>query len=229
MSSKQQVFKYLGIAGNVVFYLLLLMLLLFSISNLTVRTEKDLPNIFGKGFVSILSGSMEGEEKDNFDTGSLVFIDILSDSQKQNLEVGQIIVFYDNVQRIHIIHRIKTITGDTVVTQGDVNARMYGSFDGTNFDPNMQLEASSLDDVIGRYTGHWSGVGSAIQEIRTPNGLVFYVILPLFILFTFEAVILIRFILRRNKEKLELKYALEKEALRLEIEKELLEKQGNKK
>ena len=224
MSTKQRVFKYLGIAGNVLFYLLLLVLLLFSISNLTVRTEKDLPNIFGKGFVSILSGSMEGEEKDNFDTGSLVFIDILSQKQKENLEVGQIVVFYDNVQRVHIIHRIKSISGDTVVTQGDVNASLYGSFDGTNFNPNMQLEASHIDDVIGRYTGHWTGAGSFMQELRSPNGLVFYVILPLFVLFAFEAVILIRYILKRNKEKLELKYAAEKEALRAELEKEMAAK-----
>ena len=229
MSTKQQVFKYLGIVRNVLFYLLLLVLLLFSISNLSVRSEKDLPNIFGKGFVSILSGSMEGEEKDNFPTGSLVFIDVLSQSQKEDLEVGQIVVFYDNVQRIHIIHRIKTITGNTVVTQGDVNAELYGDFDGTNFDPNMQLEASQLEDIIGRYTGHWTGVGQFIQEVRTPNGLVLWVILPLFILFTFEAVVLIRYLLRRNKEKLELKYAAEKEALRQELEKEIAEKNKNKK
>src|SRR5690554_711086 len=224
MSTKQRVFKYLGIVGNVLFYLLLLVLLLFSISNLSVRSEKDLPNIFGKGFVSILSGSMEGEEKDNFPTGSLVFIDILSQTQKEDLEVGQIVVFYDNVQRIHIIHRIKTITGNTVVTQGDVNANLYGDFDGTNFDPNMQLEASQLEDIIGRYTGHITGVGSFIQEVRSPNGLLLWVVLPLFILFSFEAVVLIRYIIRRNKEKLELKYAAEKEALRKELEQELAEK-----
>jgi len=224
MSAKQRVFKYLGITGNVLFYLLLLALLLFSISNLSVRSEKDLPSIFGKGFVSILSGSMEGEEKDNFPTGSLVFIDILSQTQKENLEVGEIIVFYDNVQRIHIIHRIKTITDNTVVTQGDVNARLYGDFDGTNFNSNMQLEASQLEDVIGRYTGHITGVGSFIQEVRSPNGLLLWVVLPLFILFSFEAVVLIRYIIRRNKEKLELKYAAEKEALRKELEQELAEK-----
>jgi len=229
MSTKQQVFKYLGIIGNISFYLLLVFLLLFSISNLSIRTERDLPNIFGKGFVSILSGSMEGEEKDNFPTGSLVFIDILSQSQKENLQVGQIVVFYDNVQRIHIIHRIKSITGNTVVTQGDVNARLYGDFDGTNFDPNMQLEASQLEDIIGRYTGHMTGVGSFIQEVRTPNGLVLWVILPLFILFAFEAFVLIRYLLRRNHEKLELKYAAEKEALRLEIEREMAEKNKDKK
>jgi len=224
MSTKQKVFKYLGIAGNVLFYLLLIALLLFSISNLSVRSEKDLPSIFGKGFVSILSGSMEGDEKDNFPTGSLVFIDMLSDQQKDNLEVGQIVVFYDNVQRIHIIHRIKQITGDTVITQGDVNANMHGHFDGTNFNPNMQLEASNKKDVIGLYTGHITGVGSFIQEVRTPNGLLLWVVLPLFILFAFEAVVLIRYIIRRNKEKLELKYAAEKEALRKELEQELAEK-----
>ncbi|WP_025725349.1 signal peptidase I [Acholeplasma granularum] len=224
MSTNQKVFKYLGIVGNVLFYLLLLILLLFSISNLSIRSEKDLPNLFGKGFVSILSGSMEGEEKDNFNKGSLVFIDVLSDKQKEDLKVGQIVVFYDNVQRIHIIHRIKSITGNTVVTQGDVNASLYGSFDGTNYNSDMQLEASNINDVIGLYTGHITGVGSFIQEVRTPNGLLLWVVLPLFILFSIEAVILIRYIIARNKQKLEAKHEAEKEALRLEIEKELLER-----
>jgi len=229
MSTKQRIFKYFGIAGNVLFYVLLLFLLLFSISNLSVRSETDLPNLFGKGFVSILSGSMDGEEKDNFPTGSLVFIDMLSAQQKENLEPGQIVVFYDRVQRIHIIHRIKTVSETTVVTQGDVNARLHGDFDGTNFNPNMQLEATSINDVIGVYTGHMTGVGTFIQEVRTPNGLLLWVVLPLFILFAFEAVVLVRYIISRNKAKLELKYAADKEALRLEIEREMAEKNKDKK
>lgn len=221
MTSKQKVFKYLGIVGNVFFYLLLLVLLLFSISNLSIQNERDLPNIFGKGFVSILSGSMDGENQDNFPTGSLVFIDILNNDQKDSLEPGQIVVFFDTNQKIHIIHRIKTIEGDLVITQGDVNANTYGHYNGENINANMQLEINHKDQIIGRYTGHFTGVGTFIQEVRSPNGFLLWIVLPLLLLFGFEVVVFVRFLLQRNKSKLEAKHEAEKEKLRLEIQKEM--------
>ncbi len=229
MTTKQKVFKYLGLAGNILFYLLLVILLMFSISNLSIKSEKDLPNLFGKGFVSILSGSMDGDNPDSFAKGSLVFIDVLSQTDKDSLAVGQIVVFYDNAQKIHIIHRIVNIQGTTITTQGDVNAELYGTFNGSNANPNMQLESNHKDDVIARYTGSLAGVGDFVNEIRTPNGLLLWVVLPLLILFAFEAVVLVRYLLQRNKVRLEAKYEADKEALRLEIQKELEEKNNSKK
>lgn len=229
MTAKQKVFKYLGLAGNILFYLLLLVLLLFSISNIAVNSVSDIPNIFGKGFVSILSGSMDSDQPDSFPKGSLVFIDVLNEDQKDSIEVGQIVVFYDTTLKIHIIHRVVNITGEVITTQGDVNAKTYGTFDGTNFDPNMQLESNHKSVIIGRYTGSMAGVGDFIQEIRSSEGFLLWIVLPLLILFAFEVVVLVRSILAHNKAKLEARHALEKEALKQELLKELQQQKESSK
>src|SRR5690554_6689330 len=130
---KSKLKRSLSIIGNTLFYLLLLVLLLFSITNLSIQSEQDIPNRFGKGFVTVLSGSMDGDEPDSFPKGALAFIDVLNEEAKNDIQIGEIIVFFDNSTKLHIIHRVVDIQGDSIITQGDVNARNYGRFDGTNF------------------------------------------------------------------------------------------------
>ena len=226
MTSKQKTFKVLSIIGNTLFYLLLAVLLLFSISNLSMRTEKDLPNLFGKGFVSILSGSMEGEEPDSFSKGDLVFLDILDEAGKASVKVNDIVVHYDPILKIHIIHRVVFIEDNTIVTQGDVNARLAGRYDGTNYVPQMQIEIFQREAIIGKYTGSLSGVGNALQTLRSSDGFLLWIVLPLLVLFTFEVVVLVRSLLKYNKTKLEKKYALEKEALKQQLLEELKKQQA---
>ena len=85
----------LKIAGNVLFYTVIVFLLLFSISNLSVKSNKDIANVLGRGFLPVISDSMEGNNRDSFDKGALVFVRLLSAEDKQNLNIGDIVTFYD--------------------------------------------------------------------------------------------------------------------------------------
>jgi len=224
--SNNKLNKTLSIIGNSIFYLLLLVLLLFSITNISVQSQKDIPNLFGKGFVSILSSSMDGTEPDSFPKGSLAFIDVLDDNGKASVNPGDIVVFFDPTLKIHIIHRVVHVSGDIITTQGDVNAGLYGRFKGDNYNPDMQLESFNRSEIIARYTGSIAGLGDTIQSLRSSDGFLLWVVLPLLILFAFEIVVLVRTILKHNKAKLEQKHEQEKELLKQQLLEELKKQQA---
>lgn len=91
--SKFKIKNVLKIAGNVLFYTLIVLLLLFSISNLSIKSNKDIANIMGRGFLPVISDSMEGNNPDSFNKGSLVLVKLLSESDKDELQVGDVITF----------------------------------------------------------------------------------------------------------------------------------------
>ena len=63
MTTKQKVMLGLRIAFNVVFYALIIALFLFSLMNIRGGNgTTNFPNIFGKGFLSVQSDSMERDE-----------------------------------------------------------------------------------------------------------------------------------------------------------------------
>ena len=141
MTTKQKVFLGLRIAGNVVFYSLLLMLLIFSIMNINGGNGKtDYPHIFGKGFLSVQSDSMEHsgdyepEEWDDYKIGEikkgdLVNVSVFKKKNASKIKIGDVITFYDtsinalNTHRVvDLVYSKGYITG--YICQGDKNVSL---------------------------------------------------------------------------------------------------------
>lgn len=221
--SKANIIKILKITGNVVFYTLIVILLLFSISNLSVKTNKDVANIFGRGFLPVISDSMEGNNSDSFNKGSLVFVTLLTDEAKENLEVGDIVTFYDlNLSALNT-HRVVHITPSYIVTQGDKAAASAPYIIGGD-NTGVQYEIVTYDNIKAIHTGHVGGVGSAVSYLQTPTGFAIFVIAPVVLLLAYQGYVLTKTLLAVNKEKIEAKHAVDKEQL-LEAEKERIRKE----
>jgi len=221
--SKANIIKILKITGNVVFYTLIVILLLFSISNLSVKTNKDVANIFGRGFLPVISDSMEGNNSDSFNKGSLVFVTLLTDEAKENLEVGDIVTFYDlNLSALNT-HRVVHITPSYIVTQGDKAAASAPYVIGGD-NTGVQYEIVTYDNIKAIHTGHVGGVGSAVSYLQTPTGFAIFVIAPVVLLLAYQGYVLTKTLLAVNKEKIEAKHAVDKEQL-LEAEKERIRKE----
>ncbi|MDX9808505.1 MAG: hypothetical protein RBS87_08130, partial [Acholeplasma sp.] len=166
--SKSNMLNVLKIVGNVLFYTLIVLLLLFSISNLSVKTNKDVANIFGRGFLPVISDSMEGNNSDSFDKGSLVFVKLLSESQKEELEIGDIVTFYDlNLSALNT-HRVVYVTPSYIVTQGDKAAASAPYVIGGD-NTGVQYEIVTYDNIKAIRTGDIGGVGSAVSYLQTPT------------------------------------------------------------
>ena len=94
--------KVLGIVFNVLFYLIIAIVLIFAIITLTKKTAKDLPHVFGKGYAIVQSDSMEP----TFSMSELIIVDILDDEEKQKLQIGDVITFFDtNINHLNT-HRV---------------------------------------------------------------------------------------------------------------------------
>ena len=221
--SKSNIKNVLKIVGNVLFYTLIVLLLLFSISNLSVKTNKDIANVLGRGFLPVISDSMEGNKSDSFDKGSLVLVKLLSDSQKDDLEVGDIVTFYDlNLAALNT-HRVVHITPSYVVTQGD-KAALSAAYVVGGDNTGVQYEIVTYDNIKAIRTGDIAGVGSAISYLQTAVGFALFVILPVVLLLAYQGYVLTKTLLAVNREKIEAQHAGEKEQL-LESEKERIRKE----
>lgn len=221
--SKSNIKNVFKIVGNVLFYTTIVLLLLFSISNLSVKTNKDIANILGRGFLPVLSDSMEGNNSDSFNKGSLVLVKLLSDSQKDDLEIGDVITFYDlNLGALNT-HRIVHVTSNYIVTQGDKAAASAPYVVGGD-NTGIQYEIVTYDNIKAISTGHINGLGSAISYLQTPVGFALFVILPVVLLLAYQGFVLTKTLLAVNKEKIEAKHADEKQEL-LEAEKERIRKE----
>ncbi|MGM9970106.1 MAG: hypothetical protein ACI35S_06900 [Anaeroplasma sp.] len=155
---KQKVIFGLKIAGNVLFYVVIILLFLFSLMNINSGGKGGVPNIFGKGFLSVQTNSMKRSEdleilpewNDNkiggFEAGDLLNINIFNKKDVSSLKVGDVIAFYDDGLKAINSHRIVYVSedGTFVYTQGDI----YAQVPAHRFILNPQTEADYSHNYI---------------------------------------------------------------------------------
>lgn len=240
--TKERVLRISKITLNVFFYVVIVLILMFAIANMKVKTTADIPNIFGRGFLSVQSDSMKGSQEDSFDKGDLIFVNILNDKERAELKVGDIVTFYGSFyneetgRRDNFLntHRIVEISYDAdnemiLVTQGDKVAEMAGrkyGEGGENDDKNY--ESLFASEAIAVYTGSWSGAGETLDYLRSPAGFGIFIVLPAVLILIVEAYFLIKNVLRMNKEKLDKEYQEKDEEMRRRIMEELKQQQEEK-
>lgn len=136
--------------------LLIILGLLLGISvylaNARSLIRNDLPMPFGTGIAVVLSGSMEPK----LQVGDLIIV-----REVESYSVGDIVVY--RAPRELIVHRIVEIDGDSIITQGDAN--------------NSPDEAIDKSDIFGVVVSNIPLLGSVINAIRTPIGIVVLLVL----------------------------------------------------
>ena len=196
--------QILKIVLQVLYYVVIVLLLGFSIITIASRGERDIPKVFGRGFLAVQSDSMVGDNKDSFKKGDLVFVKILNDKSRENLKVGDVVTFYDESIRNFNTHRIVNIeelsTGTYFTTQGDNEAH-----------PDLVDRVAS--DYYAIYAGKMRGVGKIITFLNTRLGFGLLIVLPITGLFVYQGVKVL-LLVNENKKQVQ--------AVDLEAEKEKL-------
>lgn len=141
--------------------------------------NKDVPpDIFGIAPLAVTTGSMDGDREDGFAAGSLIFVRILSDEQKNELEAGDIVTFRAE-ENIFVTHRIVAVNrGEenevmSLVTQGDANNAADGEI--------------AVSQVIGICTGSAAGLGDFALFLQTPAGIIVFVGMPVIAFIALDA------------------------------------------
>lgn len=111
------------------------------------------PMLLGYKEMAVLSGSMEP----TIPVGSLVYVKPVEASE---LEAGDVCTYYLSDGETFVTHRVMSIDPDaqTLVTQGDANDTPDGDI--------------QFSQVYGRADFHLPYLGFAIQNIRTPVGIM---------------------------------------------------------
>ena len=239
---KALVKKILVIVGNVVFYAIIIVLFLFSLMNINAGNgTQNFPNLFGKGMLSVESGSMERKqggyhpaEWDTYSigeikTGDLVYDDVFN-GKIDSLKVGDVITFYDeqidalNTHRIVYVGDTYVITqGDYVITDSKTNSNQYDPTE-TDITKNERLvlthdaQIVHANEIKGVVTGVNPGAGAVLSNIR--QNWLFYFVIPIAVILLIEIVFVVKNFLDLRHEKNKAELADDKEAMLAELEAE---------
>ncbi len=253
-TTKEKTIFGLKIAGNIIFYLIIIALLLFSIMNINAGSKNGgFPNIFGKGFLSVQSDSMTRQDElpeeynnykiQGFAKGDLLYVKVLNNKNINELKKGDVVTFYDSTIEALNTHRIVYITYNedntvnSVSLQGDLSASLksvYDPTDETKLDLNYQLQSSGdiatfsgdgLENLKGVVTGVNVGAGKVLDNIQ--KNWLWYFVLPVLVFLLFEVFLVVRNIMDLKGAKQSAKLLSDKEAMMadLEAQKEEMRKQ----
>lgn len=222
--TKKTVVNVAKIVLNVLFYSVIVLLITFSIANMKLKQKDDIANVFGYGFTTVLTDSMDGGELNSFTVDDIVFVKLLDDQSRAKLDKEDVITYFSmdipglGVQGL-ITHRIKeviVIDGETFfITRGDKKVLQDGVLVDAPDDAPIHIS-----EALAQYQSKWVGAGGTLKYLQTPSGFALFVILPVVILLVFEGVILVRNVVKLNNEKLEKKYSIHKEQKVFDIEAE---------
>lgn len=116
-------------------------------ANARAVAGNQLPMPFGYGLADVLSGSMEP----TFSKGTLLVV-----RQAGDVAPGDVVVYQDG--RELVVHRVVSVEGSVVVTQGDANNVTDAPFD--------------KSQVKGVVVGWVPWLGYVVDALRTPAGIV---------------------------------------------------------
>ena len=245
---KEKAIFGLKIAGNIVFYAIILALLLFSIMNINAGSKNGgFPNIFGHGFLSVQTDSMtvstNGKLPDEYDDyaigsfapGDLLYAKVInSEEDFRKLKVGDVITFYDSDLQALNSHRIVYIaynddgTMNSLAVQGDLTASIQGVFD-----PDDATKTSLNYDLVSRkavqtFTPEgYESVKGVVTGVSYGAGKVvdnikanwgWFFVLPIAIVLLVELFFVIKNIVALTGEKQRVAIANDKEQMMADLE-----------
>ena len=170
------------IIAMVVMIVLCVILVPIFVINLTLIIKGSInrdvpPDVFGVAPLAVVSPSMNGVREDCFDEGALIFVKMLSEEEKQELEVGDIVTFRA-ADGAFVTHRIISMTKndagviEEVRTQGDANLVTDGD--------------TEIANVLGICTGSVAGLGDFAMFLQTPVGILVFVGVPVLIFIAYD-------------------------------------------
>lgn len=209
--------------GNIVFYVVLGIVLVYALFALFSNQEENQISFFGITSLAVQTDSMAP----TFDEGDLIFIDTSFDVNE--LEVGDVVTYNDfdsnTGQTFYNTHRIVGIQ--------EVGGILRISTQGDNedlVDPRIKVEG----EIVGVWTGNsWSNFGSFANGftnfIKSSLGFFLLIVLPAVAFLAYEVFRFVKVYAEYNTQKdRENRVKMQEEAI-AEAKRQLEEEQKNKK
>jgi len=185
--------KTLSIFSTILFYTIIFFVLIFTVANIQIKQNSDIANVFGSGFLSVQSDSMNSEQQDSFASGDVVLVKMLDQSLIKELKVGDIVTYYDQTINQLITHRIINIytVEETIFFQTQAD---------DSFEADTPIKA---DDILAVYQSSITGLGASLDYLQSPKGFAIFVIFPVLVILLVDSVRLFKNLSNFNKIKSE--------------------------
>lgn len=192
MSKGKRIANAIILAVQILFVVLAIVICLVVMLN-PQSNEKVSP--VGLKLLPVLSGSMDGDKKDSFPKGALVFA-VNPKNGGNDLKVGDIVTFKmleeKSGQLILVTHRIIEINDASGIkqykTQGDANP--------------LPDEAWKLPgDILAVYAFHVKGLGTALSWIRDGYNFIYVIIIPLGLLLIYNIYLVAQIVVENKMKK----------------------------
>ncbi|MBU1145057.1 MAG: signal peptidase I [Firmicutes bacterium] len=187
----------LKVAGNVIFWVVLGLVLIYSVLALFSDQDKNSSTFLGVSVLSVQSNSMSP----TFDEGDLIFIDTTFnvDDLLENdvISYRMTLVTPDGPVDIYNTHTIKEIN--------EIGGIKWFTTHGDN-NPEDQLEIVFEGDIIGVWNGKvWSNLGSftdgLVSFLKSGTGFLLFIVLPCFAFLVYEIIRFVKVVSDYNVQK----------------------------
>lgn len=207
--------------------------------------DKGYTAFLGKSYFVVQSDSMKVDEpkKDNFQRGDIISIKILNDAQKQNLQIGDVITFYDiaingdphtlNTHRITAVVYNLAGGGKQIVHSGEekpANAESVYSYMTKGDNPEMGIGEmqTAVGDVIGVFAGKASGFGNVLIYMQSKTGFMVTILIPCALVMVYCGALVIINLMKYSQRKAVLKQEENVDELKAKLREELLKEMQEK-
>jgi len=226
--------KILHIVGDVVFGIFMVCVFLFAISNIIAKKNDGIPNLFGNGYLTIESDSMDGKQADSFKVGDLITVKTQTNETAVKLEVGDIITYnsqkYNKIVTHRIVDKSEFYSGDTLYVNFTTNGDKV-----MDYSPSLASTGEEIvrsDYVLAVYTGKVAGLGTTIKWFQSGLGFFVIVVLPTILFLIYELIQFIKTYMEvkgeQNKELSDAEKEKAKEDLKAELKAQLMEEMKEK-
>ncbi|MDR2266060.1 MAG: hypothetical protein LBE09_00545 [Christensenellaceae bacterium] len=219
---KRRILKIINVVANVFLCFVLVVVLFLGVMAISKKNnDNDYNNLFGYTYLSVISDSMVGDNKDSFNVGDLVIAKIIKGDYEaiNDLEVGDVISFFmlmdtttGSKERALNTHRIIEVHRDN-----DNPAFTYFITKGDNV---LGVDSSQVvaKDVIAVYSGKIAKLGTPIAMLQQKEGFLYFVLIPTSIAVLYCLYLFIFNLMGFIKVKAEEKYAGDKTSATLALD-----------
>ena len=186
------------------------------------KSDSGLPQMFGRSPISILSDSMKPE----FKKGDLIIGKNLSSDEQGKLKINDIITFYTDLDGDGRKNELNT---HRIIDIFEENGYVFYTTKGDN--PDINKEADKIPvaqyEVLALYNGtRLPFVGSAMDYLKTPNGFLICIVIPLILFFLFQIYRFISVVVAAKNEKAVEELAISEEEIKRKAVEEYLAAQA---
>ena len=232
MTGKQKAAKIASYIINVLSIIIMIFALFIVITSLTSK-DRGYTAYFNKAYVVVKSNSMAKDlsKPDNFKEGDVIAFTLLTDEQKETLEVGTVVTFWDNYissTRELNTHRIVAVRDGEdghkeYSTHGDNNP---DEFDRDNNGNQLWRKAS---DMQGVYAGKSTVVGQVLTYLQSRTGFAIFIVAPCVLIMIYCIVLVVLNLMRYTRAKTVIQHEDNVDALKAELKEQLLKEMAEEK